>query len=155
MYLRTLVLIIAAVVCLGTNGTAADDSFLGRWKLNPEKSQLSAATDKTATPAPMTIQITSWHGDDYCMLNPSDESELTFRLDRKDYPAKGPQIAEGMTVSGERRGDFGITLIHKVKGRTVQTDQWDVSSDGKTLTGTITYARQTTAEVRVFDRLHL
>jgi hypothetical protein len=48
--------------------------------------------------------------------------------------------------------DHTVELTYKLKGKTTETDKWELSADGKTLTDTITYAGITKPEVDVYDR---
>ena len=45
-----------------------------------------------------------------------------------------------------------MELTYKLKGKTTETDRWELSADGKTLTDTITYPGESKQEVDVFDR---
>ena len=45
-----------------------------------------------------------------------------------------------------------MELIYKLNGKTNETDYWEVSADGKTLTDTITYPGVDKQEVDVYDR---
>jgi hypothetical protein len=45
-----------------------------------------------------------------------------------------------------------MELTYKLKGKTIETDKWELSTDGKTLTQTITYSGVSKPEVDVYDR---
>jgi len=45
-----------------------------------------------------------------------------------------------------------MELTFKLKGKTTQTERWELSADGKTLTQTITFAGVNKPEVDVYDR---
>jgi hypothetical protein len=45
-----------------------------------------------------------------------------------------------------------MELAYKLKGKTTQTERWELSPDGKTLTQTITFAGVNKPEVDVYDR---
>jgi len=45
-----------------------------------------------------------------------------------------------------------MELTYKLKSKVTETDSWELSSDGKTLTDTITFPGVDKQEVDVFDR---
>ena len=45
-----------------------------------------------------------------------------------------------------------MELTYKLQGKTTETDRWELSADGKTLTQTVTYAGVSKPEVDVYDR---
>ena len=45
-----------------------------------------------------------------------------------------------------------MELAYKLKGKVTQTDRWELSADGKTLTNTITFSGVNKPQVLVFDR---
>jgi hypothetical protein len=45
-----------------------------------------------------------------------------------------------------------MELTYKLKGKTIETDKYEASTDGKTLTQTATYAGVSKPEVDVYDR---
>ena len=45
-----------------------------------------------------------------------------------------------------------MELIYKLKGETTETNRWELSADGKTLTQTVTYPGVSKPEVGVYDR---
>ena len=55
-------------------------------------------------------------------------------------------------MSGKRNGDHKLELTYKVKGKTTQTEHYELSADGKTLAATITYPGESKSEVDVYDR---
>ena len=55
-------------------------------------------------------------------------------------------------MSAKQDGDNKMGLTYKLKGKVTETDAWEVSSDGKTLTETVTFPGENKQEVDVFDR---
>jgi hypothetical protein len=102
--------------------------------------------------SPPTLEIEKWQGDGYSFLDPAYKEHTDFRLDGKDYPIKGPRVAKGTTVSGKKIDDRNLDLAYKLKGKTNETDRWELSADGKTLTATLTFPGQSKSEVDVYDR---
>ena len=45
-----------------------------------------------------------------------------------------------------------MELTYKLKGKTTETDKYEVSADGKTLTQTATYAGVSKPEIDIWDR---
>jgi hypothetical protein len=102
--------------------------------------------------SPLSIEMAKWQADGYSLINPAYKEHLNFKLDGKDYTPTGPRVAKGMTVSGSKVDDRTIELTYKLKGKTVETDRWELSADGKTLTDTIKYSGVNKPEVDVYGR---
>ncbi len=109
------------------------------------------STEFKMTP-PTMLEIEKWQGDGYSFLNPAYKERAEFKLDGKDYPDKGPLVAKDTTVSGQRDDDHKLELTYKLKGKTTQTEHYELSTDGKTLTATITFPGESKSEVDVYDR---
>ena len=60
--------------------------------------------------------------------------------------------AKGTTVSGKKIDDRTMELTYKLNGKMTETDRWEVSADGKTLTDTINYSGVDKQEVDVYER---
>jgi len=101
--------------------------------------------------SPTTMEVGKWQTEGYSLMNPAYKQRLHFRLDGKDYTPTGPRVAKGTTVSASKTGD-AMELTYKLKGKTTETDRLEVSSDGKMLTQTVTYAGVSKPEVDVYDR---
>lgn len=102
--------------------------------------------------SPLTIEIAKWQGDGYALSNPAYKQHLNFKLDGKDYTPTGPRVPKGTTVIASKTDDH-TELTYKLNGKTTETDRWELSADGKTLTQTVTYAGVSKPEVDVYDRL--
>jgi hypothetical protein len=102
--------------------------------------------------SPTSITIAKWQGDGYSRSNPSYKETLDFKLDGKDYTPKGPRVPKGMTVTAKKADDHSMELTYKLKGKATETDKYEVSADGKTLTQTVTYSGVSKPEVDVYDR---
>ena len=102
--------------------------------------------------SPTTMEIAKWQKDGYSMSNPTYKDRLNFKFDGKDYTPTGPRVAKGMTVSAEKVDDHTMELTYKLKGKTIETDRWELAADGKTLTDSIVYPGVTKQEVDVLDR---
>ena len=102
--------------------------------------------------SPLSIEVAKWEGDGYSITNPAYKQHLRFKLDDKEYTPTGPRVPKGTTVSASKTGDHNMELTYMLKGKTTETDQWELSADGKTLTQTVTYAGVSKPEVDVYDR---
>jgi hypothetical protein len=110
------------VVCLGI-GTlwAANDPFLGKWKVNPSKSKL---IDEMRVEAAGENRYTFTFG-------PGQVD--TIVADGSDQPA-----LSGTTLSITVKGPNNWEVVRKMKGRTLLRAQWTLSEDGKTLNDAFT-----------------
>ena len=102
--------------------------------------------------SPTVIELAKWEGNGYSMKNSTFQGKTDFKLDGKDYTPKGPRVAKGTTASGKSTDAHTVELTYKLKGRTTETDRWELSEDGKTLMDTINYPGESKAEVDVFER---
>lgn len=105
---------------------------------------------KIGSPGTMEIEKSGTNG--YSMKNPAYKEETDFKVDGKAYTPKGPNVAPGMTVSAKQLGDNKMELTYKLKGKVSETDNWELSSDGKTLTETISFPGENKQEVDIFER---
>lgn len=121
--------------------TAGTSGLVGTW----ESTEIKVGS-------PMTMQLAAWQKDGYSLKTPALKGETDFKLDGKDYTPKGPAVAKGTTVSGKKIDDRTMELAYQLKGKTTETDHWELSTDGKTLTNTVTYPGVDKQEVDIFDR---
>src|ERR1700733_15389354 len=115
MLLRSLLSLLAAFVTIGTSW-AANDPFVGRWKVNPSESKL---TDE------MKVEVVG--GNKYAITFGPGAVD-TIVADGTDQPA-----LQGTTLSITVKGPNDWVVIRKMKGRTLLTGYWTLSEDGKTL----------------------
>jgi hypothetical protein len=102
--------------------------------------------------SPTSITIEKWQGAGYSRTSPVFKETLQFNLDGKEYTPKGPRVPPGMTVSAKKIDAHSMELTSKLKGKTIETDKYEVSADGKTLTQTVTYAGVSKPEIDVWNR---
>jgi hypothetical protein len=102
--------------------------------------------------SPTSIAIAKWQGDGYTRTNPAYKETLDFKLDGKEYTPKGPRVPPGMAVTAKKTDDHSMELTYKLKGKTIETDKYEVSADGKTLTQTVTYSGVSKPEIDIYDR---
>lgn len=115
---RTLTLLLVSCLAAGALW-AADDPFVGKWKLNPSKSRFP---DEMKVKAAGANRYTF----DFGAGNPE-----TIVTDGTDQPG-----IFGTTLSVTVEGPDTWKVVRKKGGRTLLTGIWKLSSDGKTLSDT-------------------
>jgi hypothetical protein len=112
---RTFPLLLVASLVMGTLW-AANDSFVGKWKVNPSKSKLNDE---------MKVEVAG--ANRYAITFASGAVD-TVVADGSDQPG-----LRGTTLSITVKGPNNWEVIRKMKGRTLLTGYWTLSEDGKTL----------------------
>ena len=107
---------------------------------------------ETKVGSPTLIEMAKWEGNGYSMKNPTFRGQTDFKLDGKEYTPKGPRAAKGTTVSGKAIDARKMELTYKLKGKVTETDLWELSADGKTLTDTVNYSGESKPEIDIFER---
>ena len=100
---------------------AANDPFVGKWKVNPSKSKLNDEM-KVAVAGPNRYTITF-----------APDAIETIVADGSDQPA-----VQGTTLSVTVEGANKWKVVRKMKGRTLLTAYWTLSEDGKTINDAFT-----------------
>ena len=110
------------VVCLAI-GTlwAANDPFVGKWKVNPSKSKLIDEMKVEAV------------GENKYAMTFSPDAVDTIVADGTDQPA-----LSGTTLSITAKGPNSWEIIRKMKGRMLLKADWTLSEDGKMLNDAFT-----------------
>jgi hypothetical protein len=120
MFSRTIPLLL--VTCLASAAAgAANESFVGEWKLNPSKSKL---TDQ--------MKVASVADGKYAFDFGAGSAE-TIVPDGTDQPGLA-----GTTLSVTIEGSDAWKVVRKQAGRIVVTGYWKLSKDGKTLSDDFT-----------------
>jgi len=112
---RTFPLLLVASVVTGTLW-AANDPFVGKWKVNPSKSKLNDE---------MKVEVA---GANRYAVTFAPGVVDTVVADGSDQPG-----LRGTTLSITVKGPNNWEVIRKMKGRTLLTGYWTLSEDGKTL----------------------
>jgi len=120
MLSRTFRLLLVACLCT-SSVWAANDPFVGKWKVNPSKSKL---TDE------MKVEVAG--ANRYALTFGPDQVD-TVVADGSDQPA-----LSGTTLSITVKGPNKWQIVRKMKGRTLLTADWTLSEDGKTLNDAFT-----------------
>lgn len=113
----TLVPVAGLVLCTAPLAYAANDSFVGKWKMNPDKSQFNGLQYKIEKA-----------GDNKYRFAFGDDVE-TVGVDGKDYPTK-----YGNTWAISEAGPNVWKFTQKRNGKVTANATWTVSNDGKTFT---------------------
>ena len=134
---RVFRLLLVAFLVTGTIW-ATDDPFVGKWKLNPQKSKM---TDE--------MKVTSLGGNKYSFDFGGGNPE-TVVVDGTDQPGfSGTTLAVTQVSPNEWR------VVRKKDGRVEVTGIWNLSKDGKTLHDDFTFIGdngKTTHLVYVYER---
>ena len=101
--------------------SAASDPFIGKWKVNPDKSKLTDEMKVEAAGANKYV-ITFQPG-----------AVDTIVADGTEQPA-----LSGSVLSIAAKGPNNWTVVRKKDGRILLTADWTLSADGKTLTDDFT-----------------
>jgi hypothetical protein len=117
---RTLQLLLSGCLITGTLW-AADNPFVGKWKVNPTKSTL---IDE------MKVELAG--ANRYALTFGPGQTD-TVVADGSDQPA-----LSGTTLSVTVKGPSSWEIIRKLNGRTLLTARWTLSEDGKTLNDAFT-----------------
>jgi len=113
MRLQRTVLLFAAAIGVTM---AADSSFIGKWKLNPEKSQFAGTTTTFEALPSGEMQMTA------------DGQSFKFKIDGKEYPAEF-----GATQAWKQIDPTTWETAYKM-GTMTSVATTKISADGKTMT---------------------
>jgi hypothetical protein len=103
-----------------TDGSAG---LIGAWK---------SSSVKLSSPSEWVIQES---GLDALMFKiPAIKASCRATLDGKEATVEGPDIPAGLRISVTRTGPYGLQLVQKLNGNTVNSSTYTVASDGKTMT---------------------
>jgi hypothetical protein len=108
--------------CLVTSSVwAANDPFVGKWKVNPSKSKLNDE-----------MKVEAAGANKYAFTFGPGQVD-TVVVDGSDQPGLA-----GTTLSVTVRGPNSWEVVRKMKGRMLLTARWTLSEDGKTLNDAFT-----------------
>ena len=93
-------------------------------------------TEKLQVGAPNSVDIKADADDGLIIRFRADASDLQGEVRRSTDPAPGQYLLLGITLSLHRSGTDGFDATQAVKGQTVSSFAWRLSSDSKTLTQT-------------------
>jgi hypothetical protein len=129
--------LISALVLLAVIALAADNPFVGTWKLNVAKSKFNSPSvalrsntvkiEAQENGLKFTFDVVDAEG----KVSHSEEAPL---FDGKDYPVKGDPATD--TVSLKRIDANTFEVVTKKGGKEVERVRVAISKDGKTSTAT-------------------
>jgi len=120
MLLRSLLSLLVGFLTIGTSW-AADDPFVGTWKVIPSKSKLNDE-----------MKVEAAGANRYAITFGPGQTD-TVVADGSDQPA-----LSGTTLSITVKGPNSWEVTRKMKSRTLLTAHWTLSEDGKTLNDAFT-----------------
>jgi hypothetical protein len=131
-----------SVLVLATIASAADDPFVGTWKLNVAKSQSGMMLTGWKSG---TVKVESQEGrvkytTDYYFDNGTTmHNEAAFNRDGGDYPLTTNLPSLFDSISSRKIDANTVQDVYKLEGKEVMRHQWVLSKDGKTATVTTKY----------------
>ena len=151
---RTILLTVATLLAGAAVCFAADNPFVGTWKLNEAKSKLAAGAAKNNTvvyeAAGDSIKVTV---DGVDAKGKSVHDDWTGKFDGKDYPATGDPTMDARSYKMVDAHTLSMTV--KKDGKVTISGRIVVSADGKTRTVTTTITDSMgmkTTGVAVYDK---
>jgi hypothetical protein len=119
----------------------AGSGFAGTWE------SISEQVNST-----YEMQVQTYEDNGLSFINPAQKITKSIKFDGKDYAAQGPNLPTGYATSGRRLNDRAVELTDKINGKVLDTQQVEVSSDGKTLTITTHIPGHAKPNIQVFER---
>ncbi len=116
---RRILALIASFSLISVSALAADDSFVGKWKFDPDKSQMNG----------LDYKIEDAGGGQYKFIFGDDAETLT--LDGKPHVTK-----YGDTWSIKTTGPNSWESTNELNGKVTSKSKWTVSADNQTFTST-------------------
>lgn len=121
-----------------TEGTSG---FAGTWESTEE--QVNSVYE---------MKVESYGDNGLSFINPAQKMTKKISFDGHDYTAEGPNLPAGYATSGRRVSDRVVELTDKIGSKILDTQQVEVSPDGKTLTFTTNIPGRRKPNIQVFER---
>jgi hypothetical protein len=115
--------------------------FAGTWESTSE--QVNSSYE---------MQVQTFDDSGLSFINPAQKTTKSIKFDGKDYAAQGPNLPAGYASSGRRVSDRAVELTDKIGAKVLDTQQVEVSEDGKTLTITTHIPGHAKPNIQVFER---
>jgi hypothetical protein len=103
--------------------TAGSSGFAGTWD-----------SDNAKPDAAMKLQIQAYQADGLSIDDPELQINRSLKFDGNEYPDSGPDAPPGLTSSGHRVNEHSLEIVRKYKGKLIDTQQFELSTDLKTIT---------------------
>ena len=133
MLKRTVQLLLVASV-IATSLRAADNPFVGKWKLNGSKSRL-----------PDEMKVKKVSADKYAFAFEGGDYAETIVADGTDQPG-----VFGTTFSVTVEGPNSWKVVRKTDGKILLTANWKLSEDGNTLDDDFTFIQPNGSKFNVY-----
>ena len=139
-----------------TNGTTTNLHYIYQRIAEPDVadggSRFAGTWESTTEDLHSTyeMEIKPFQNGGLSFTNVAAQVTQNLQFDGKDYP--GTNVPAGYTSSGSRIGDRAVERVDKINGKTLYTQQIEVSGDGKTLTMTVHIPGRDKPNVMVFNR---
>jgi len=125
--------LILAVCAVAVALSAADNAFLGTWKLNEAKSKIPAGAGKNTTVVYFSAgDETKVTTDGVDGLGKPSHSEWTGKFDGKPYQVSGMSSIDSRSVRA--KGERILDIANMKDGKAVGTGKTEVAKDGKSRT---------------------
>lgn len=121
--------------------TTQDTGFAGTW----ESASVKVNSD-------LSLKIQPHGKDGLAILSSISDKPKDLSFDGKDYPNTSSNAPAGSTYSAKRVSERTVEITDKLDGKAVDTQQYALSTDLKTLTLTIRRMGMQTPNIFVFDR---
>ncbi len=122
--------------------TADGSGFAGTWD-----------SDNAKPDPAMKLQIQAYQADGLSIDDPELQINRSLKFDGNEYPDSGSDAPPGLMSSGRRVNERSLELTRKYKGRLIDTQQFELSTDLKTLTLSIILPGENKPRnIFVFDR---
>lgn len=125
----------------GEAGNSRTPGFVGTWESTTE--DVSSSYE---------IKVETFRNDGLSFINSAAQITQSLRFDGKDYPGSGANAPSGYSSSGKRINDHVIQRVDKVSGKTLYTQEMELSSDHRVLTMTIHVPGRDKPNIMVFNR---
>lgn len=102
--------------------------------------------------SPEEQEIRPYDGNGLSFITPAAHETLDMKFDGKDYADNGPNVAAGSASSGRRINEHTLEVTDNIKGMVMDTVQYKVSPDNKTMTLTVHEKGQPSPIIIVYDR---
>ena len=121
--------------------TAGTSGFAGTWE----------STSETVNFV-FVIKVQPYEGDGLSFIDSSEGVTKNVKFDGKDYANVGANVPAGSASSARRVNEHTLEVTDKFSGKVTDTQEINLSSDGKTLTMTVHTVGRTEPNILVFER---
>jgi hypothetical protein len=122
--------------------TAGSSGLAGTWD-----------SDNAKPDSAMALRIQSYQADGLSIFGPEGQITQSLKFDGNEYLDSGSDAPPGLMSSGRRVNERSLEITRKYKGRLIDTSQFELSADLKTLTLSIILAGENKPRnTFVFDR---